>query len=129
MSDTDKDKPQWVTAEWYEAYHMCGDHHTRWGRYEGSCTLPDEPVRMRENRWKYSRGLGCHWTPVDRPYRNRWSLAHVPRWFIDHVWTAPQRRAARDDSRRAIAEYRATGEVDVIHDTRQARHGAYWMWD
>lgn len=129
MSNTDKDKPEWVSAEWYEPYHMCGTHHTRWGRYNGACTLPADPVRARENRWKFSRPLGCHWVPVGKPYRNRWSLAHVPDWFIDHDWTAPQRRAVRDDSRRAIAEYRATGEVDVIHSTEQHRHRTSYYWD
>ena len=128
MSNTDKDKPEWVQAEYFEPYHMCSAYSVRsWQKTNRPCDLPAEPVRKNgRSAWRIGT---CAWVPVDKPYRLRWSYRHVPRWFTDHVWIAPQRRAGRDDSRKAIAEYRATGEVDVIHDTRQARHGAHWLWD
>lgn len=51
-----------------------------------------------------------------------------PRLFVDLVEKSPTRARVRDDCRRAIAEYRATGQVDVIPPIDQHRHCAAWLY-
>lgn len=122
MSNTDKDMPYWVTAEWYEAHHTCREHTlTGWQRRVEPCNLPTEPVRQRKTLSAW-RTKSCFWVA-------RWERRPVgvpDRETLREEWHCPQRRAVRDDSRKAIAEYRATGEVDTVHDIRQARHGVSW---
>ena len=123
MSDTDKDQPYWVTAVWYEAQHTCGEHTiTGWQRRTEPCNLPAEPVRHRRDASAW-RTKSCVWVACWE--RHRW-FRSPSKDAVRVYWNGPQRRAVRDDSRTAIAEYRATGEVDVIHETRQARHGVTW---
>ena len=123
MSDTDKDKPYWVTAEWYEAWHLCAECPGTAGRFRaGPCNLPAEPVRQN-SRIEASRTKSCTWMACWE--RHRW-FRPPGKDAIRVYWNGPQRRAVRDDSRKAIAEYRATGEVNVVHDIRQARHGVTW---
>lgn len=62
------------------------------------------------------------WEPGRRYYDS------PPPWFVNHVWDAPERLAARVDCARAAAEYRATGEVDTVPTTRQHRQCAIWLW-
>lgn len=119
MAHTDKDMPYWVTAEWYESYHMCS--LGTWNRREEPCNLPTTPIRQRRtiSAW---RAKSCIWVACWE--RRRVSIPD--RETLRTEWHCPQRRAVRDDSRRAIAEYRAAGEVDIVHDIRQARHGVSW---
>ncbi len=122
MARTVKDRPWWVQAEWWEPYHQRCAAVSRWGR---RCDLPARP-RLRRPDW-YSRRVwpsGCFWAPVDE----RSPIAAPPRWFRDHRWTNVQRVAVRDLGRRAAAEYRATGQVDVDLPVGQHRHGARWDW-
>ena len=118
MSDTDKDKPYWVTAEEYMPFHTCqSPYRTR------KCNLPAEPVR-RKRTWRTANREGCVWTPV----WDRHSMPAVPKWYVDHIYHNPQRRAARDNGRHAVAEYRATGTVDRVYGTDQARGAARWYY-
>jgi hypothetical protein len=51
-----------------------------------------------------------------------------PRWFINHVWTSPQRQATRINCLNAAKEHRADGQVDTTPTTDQHHHGAQWLW-
>lgn len=116
MSRTDKDMPRWVTAEWYEPRHYrC--RHSRWPVGRRVCDLPAEPVVNRGAKRR------CHWAPVWE-----WRFGPPPRWFVTLNYIGPTRCRVRDDCRKARAEHRATGEVDVIPPTTQHRHQAYWDW-
>lgn len=94
-----------------------------WRRHylERPCDLPAEPERRGYDRTaKYGRQGQCTWEPIwDR-------RGCVPKWFTDHVFHNPQRRALRDYSRRAAAEYRATREVELVEPDGRARHSAGW---
>lgn len=135
MSDTDKDKPYWVTATWWEATHMhCPYDTNSWRRHTSRrrpCNLPDRPdVKRDRPGWRrYGHDVRCYWWPVWERTRFRYKAWSPPRWFVNHVWEGVERVSVRDDCRRAIAEYRATGEVDTMPSVRQHRHGAGWLWD
>jgi hypothetical protein len=135
MSDTDKDKPRYVVAEWWEPRHIGCQEAWPLRRWQGripsdhECDLPSDPVVGYSRTW--SLDSGCHWVPAwprrgDRFYRRPYP--HPPRWFVRHVWWGPERVATRVDGRRAVAEYRATGDVDVEPRLYQHRHGARWQW-
>lgn len=131
MSHTDKDMPYWVTAKRWEPVHWNCPHDTQWwlGVREPrrDCDLPDGPDTTRD-RPRFSRRRQppqCRWEPV---YTGR-PCGHVPNWFVQHVWTNRERVAVRDQCRRAAAEYRATGEVEVVPSVRQHHHGAQWDWE
>lgn len=86
MSRTDKDKPWWVRAEYYEPYHYCGWRKVRkyvltdevwpWGqvkkrfvgyewKYFGDCELPETPVRQHPKRYGRKRNPAlCGWNAV-----------------------------------------------------------------
>ncbi len=131
MSDTDKDKPWWVTAEWWKPEHWNCDRsmHRRWGMHgpRRECDLPAAPVvePPRRYSWRGRHLTRCVWYPDNQ----RHAFAPVPRWFVHHVWTNVERVSVRDDCRRAAAEYRATGQVDTEPSVRQHRHGATWYWE
>lgn len=116
MSRTDKDMPRWVTAEWYEPRHYRCPNST-WPVARRDCDLPARPVVNRGDK------RTCHWAPAWE-----WRLGPPPRWFVTLNFIGPTRRRVRDDCRRARAEHRATGEVDVIPPTTQHRHQAHWDW-
>lgn len=126
MSRTDKDTPYWVTATWWEPYHARCENGIRNyripRRHRDTCNLPAEPViqHYRTRTWR----TGCHWSPD-------WTRRHYPNPPHDAIrqqWNGPERAAARDECRRAAAEYRATGTVDTIPTTRQHRHCTRWLW-
>ena len=123
MSRTDKTDPWWVVAEWWEP---CHDQCPEAGRRVRECDLPAEPVVRHPGR-RYRFGRGCEWVPA-WPDRIRDVRTGPPAWFVDHVWTSRTRARVRDDCRRAVKEYRATGEVDVVPPVDQHRHGAAWLW-
>lgn len=129
MSRTDKDQPWWVAAQWWEPQHYRCPNARRWREVRGdrACDLPAEPVVGRE---AWCRRLRCRWVPIWPARRDGRVLVQSapPRWFVNHIDTAPTRRRVRDDCRRAVQEYRATGEVDVIPPTDQHRHCATWLW-
>ncbi len=131
MSDTVKDKPWWVRADWWEPYHYdCVNDvpRSRWWprrREVRGCDLPAGPVVRHPDHWiSRRRVIGCVWVPVsgDHP------VTGPPKWFRDNRWTNPQRRVVRDNGRRAVAEYRATGQVDVELPGGQHRHNALCDW-
>jgi len=132
MSRTDKDTPWWVAAELWEPYHYrCEAARSGWAGMsrERDCDLPAEPIISAYRTPR--RGLrACLWVPVWAPFRNqrRHGQPPPPRWFVDHVWNAPSRRAVRDDCREAAKEYRGTGEIDVVPPTTQHRHCAAWLY-
>lgn len=128
MSRTDKDMPYWVRATWWQPQHYqcdCPDaEHFRGWRYNRPvrpCDLPAEP-RIELPR----RPARCTWGPVWEWHY--WCGRGPDRDFVNLIWHGPQRRQARDDCRRAIAEYRAHGTVQVIPSTDPARNGAKWLW-
>ncbi len=138
MSDTDKDKPWWTTATWWEPVHWCCDNDVprnwrAWRHQARDCDLPARPVRSRPERhtWRwYNRHQGsCTWWPVYERRRFRYKTGNPPRWYVHDVWTGVERASVRDDCRRAIAEYRADGRVDVEPSVRQHRHCAKRLWD
>lgn len=138
MSRTDKDQPLWVRAEWFEPRHRCGWHlryqldretgeFSRQGWEFDECDLLGGPVReVNHTTWWRDKPMRCRWMPVwdrRRPGRG------APRWFVRLQFTGPGRAHVRADCRRATAEHRGCGEVEVIPPTTQHRHSARWDWD
>lgn len=118
MSRTDKDMPYWVTAEWWEPRHYrCPHTILSSGR---ACDLSAEPVLAHTSGPRRC----CRWEPVP----DRHGPGSPPRWFVDLIFEAPTQARVRDDCRRAVTEYRATRDVDVIPPTTQHRHAARWNW-
>lgn len=120
MSRTNKDAPYWTKAEWWEPRHGRCTHG--WSRPRRDCDLPATPVRRAGGRPRWPGG-SCYWWPV---YVHHCQTP--PRWYVNYVWTAVERQAARIECRNAVKEHRATGEVDTIPTTRQARHCARRSW-
>lgn len=124
MSRTDKDAPPWVSATWWTPTHMGCDAAQAIGPARRRCDLPERPHvktgRPDRRVWQH-----CHWNPQ---WERRSFYRHEPRWFINHVWTARERVAVRDECLRAAKEHRGGGRVDVEPTVRQARHGARWLW-
>jgi hypothetical protein len=117
MSRTDKDMPYWVTNAWEP------EHSPDCRARRSACDLPNRPHRQHSN-WKLYAGWHCHWSPS-----GGWRRRSAPRWFINHVWSAPDRMRARIDAQTMRAEHRASGEVDQEPRTAQHRHGALWDWN
>lgn len=88
-------------------------------------------ARDEHGIWLYRgwRRSACRWDWVDvlRTSYRRY-FPGVPGWYIHHRWTGPQRVAVRDLGRRAVAEYRATGDVDVVMPTDQHHHSTVRDW-
>lgn len=136
VSDTDKDKPWWVTTTWWEPTHLwCeNDNAKRWySRDRRVCDLPDRPVAKRDrprlSAWRRRNEVHCYWWPTWERTKFRYKTGNPPRWFVHDRWTGVERTSVRDDCRRAAAEYRAAGEVDTMPSVRQHRHCAGWLWD
>lgn len=139
MSRTDKDRPYYTDAEWWEPYHyQCGKSYrsyfgtVRTTPARRQCDLPPEPIIAQYQARRRHNGRGCSWDPayppgVDEHGRDRVHVS-VPKWFVDHIWNNPSRVRARDECRQAAKEYRASGEVDVVPTTDQHRHCAGWAW-
>lgn len=133
MSRTYKDRPLYARAVWWQADHWGCEHATsrRWqpGRHGPRvCDLPADPDPASYN--KTSRHLwrrtewSCEWHPMWD--RRRYGRGCVPRWFTNYVFHDPQRRKVREYGLRAIAEYRATGDVGTIEPDGRARNSAGW---
>ncbi len=132
MSKTLKDRPWWVKATWWEPVHdgcQFDVPRSRWFPWRGPrrvCDLPAVPVVRRPTRTRQFKHVPmCFWWPVSEVHPFR----HAPKWFIDHVGHDVERTAVRDRGRRAIAEYRATGDVDVELPVDQHRHQGRWLWE
>lgn len=151
MSRTDKDKPVWVTAEWYEPFHRCGWYRRpkyrlverkdedygftflrrercgwEW-EYRGDCDLPAEPVRTNGVvawRSRNQQGTRCVWDmewPRDRYYGTRGVRKTA---YCRDEFHKPQRRAVRDASRKAIQ-----GDWEVEFPDGRTRSSVRWdMW-
>lgn len=124
MSRTDKDVPNWVTAEFWRP-----NHHFRCqaGRPAGRpCTLPDNPVRQHPVRisWR-GRGSGCYWWPELR-YKGYTPSSQDRRWY----WWGPDRARVRDACHKAMQEYNGSGEseaeVPQWNHRHNPLHGGWW---
>jgi hypothetical protein len=127
MSRTDKDKPCWVTAEWYTPFH---GYHCRYGwlATQYPCDLPENPVRSAS---AYSWGRSetkCSWVVH---HENRYCCRYSPSREDRRLgWWGPDRRAKRDSLKSAVKEYRAAGEVETEPPVRQHTHSpAKGWWD
>lgn len=143
MSRTDKDKPAWVIAEWWEPWHVaCPLSKRYWGHSEAvrhPCNLPDEPRvvngRATYTGWSGGRGLRyweqCRWEyvwPAMWGYRS-YRQSRPPKWFVDHLWHNPERVRERDDLRALRDEYNRHGNLeDGDFPCWQARHYARRKW-
>lgn len=125
MSRTDNTDPLWVRAEWWEPRHfLCP--RTCVSRWYRDCDLPDEPVRQHPQLVTHRAGdPHCRWLPC---WTESWSWAKrgAPFWSWQPIYTGPERRRVRDQCRKAMQEYRGSGEVDIIPSTTQHRHVAAW---
>ena len=142
MSRTDKDRPYRVrvadtTLRAYED-HTHHSHYAwrrshldmpRWGgMVEHACDLPERSAAAEHPS---SAGWTCcdydlAWW-ADGRYR---SNAHPPRWFINHIWHAPERTRARDTLREVVKEYNGEGEIDFYdYPNFQHRNRAAWYWE
>jgi hypothetical protein len=135
MSRTTNTTPYWVRAVWFEPYHVCRQYHSRsWQKWNDDCNLPAEPVRQHPQavrqecrQYRYSR---CYWTPI-YDHANRWPhgpSAGPPKWFRQHHWDNMIRTLLRAQLGEARKQHRGSGDIDIIADTRQHRHGAGWDW-
>lgn len=114
MSRTDKDQPHWISDHYREVHAI----PCIVGKKD--CSLPARP-----NSLIYRRFTACYWKVVPDW---KWWMAPPPKWYRDHVWNNPQRVDKRDTLRKAIQEYRATGETDVETRNEQHRHSATWSY-
>lgn len=131
MSRTDKDRPYWLEyGDWVEA-HIC---NRPWTQSWSNCDIPEFPpdkvIRPRTFGVMKSGWTWCAWERRSerKHYSNRYHIKNVPKWYVDHVYHNPMRRDNRDMGRRAVAEYRATGDIDAEFEVRQARNDAKWYW-
>lgn len=139
MSRTDGSGPYWSWATWYEPDHetICPLYAARaWQRWARThtCNLPEHPVRQRPIPWKIRRLTPmCQWAPTYPSCRENRKLTigrHVPRWYVNHVWTEPERVRERDQLRNLAREYNAHGDLeDGDFPNWQHRRGATWYWD
>lgn len=137
MSRTDVHAPYWTYAVWWEPCHhlWCPNRINRnWQKRHGRvepCNLPKRPVRHGGRRTRVHVGL-CTWKPVWPSWREcRWQMFRpVPRWFIRHTWSGPERVRQRDTLSKLAKEYNATGTLaDGDFPNYQTRHTARWLWD
>lgn len=147
MSRTDKDKPHWVRAEWYEPWHNCGWYRRRqyrdtdipfpwdktrfqkeWtGKYEwfykGDCDLPENPVCKHPGRYGRKRiptlcSWSAEWTDTQVRYRK-----HKREWRRSE-FHGPQRMNERLAEREAVK-----GNHEVEFPDGRGRHSVLWdMW-
>jgi hypothetical protein len=140
MSRTDKDVPWWVATEWYEPDHngcqSAPSHVVRWTaspRESRVCDLPEVPTRhnpyMRAWRGR-KREMHCVWE-AQWPWKARYRYGWGPtREDCRLVWWGPDRRRIRDECRKAVQEYRGTGDVEIVVSTRHHTHSpAKGWWD
>lgn len=122
LSRTDSTDPHWVRATWWEPRHWrCV--RAPWLATDRPCDLPAEPV-VSANRPRFINRGSCIWIPSwDNCLGNG-----VPHWFNRVYFTRPERARVRDQLCRARAEYRGTGEVDVICEAAQHRHQGRWLY-
>lgn len=137
MSRTDIHAPYWTYSVWYEPAHSiyCEHYLNRSGQktVKGPCNLPAEPVR-HNSRFMYRRaGHTCSWEPVWPNFRQaRWLVfsRHVPRRYVKHVWSGPERVRGRDGLRDMVKGYNGNGNLaDGDFPCWQHRHCATWYWD
>jgi len=113
LSRTDKDKPWWL-GDRFRADHYIG------------CSIGRDPCDLPEKYLPYHRMRSrCTWEAVHHNGRYWWN-APPPKWYTDHHWQNPQRVQERDRSRKMIAEYRGSKEVETEIPSFQHRHGAAW---
>lgn len=122
MSNTWKDQPRWVQLR--NPHLPTVEHHDH--RYH-DCDLNDFDNATRNTQHDGT----CHHDFADHRGTYRWWWpAHPPRWYVRHVWHAPQRTIIRDQLQEAAKEYSANGSLDDFDFVNiQARHGASWWWD
>lgn len=125
MARTDKDVPDWASAEWYEAYHGCREHgifrYWQIGLARHSCDLPDEPKIEHQNAKSRTH---CEWFPKVQTN----PCGRAPKWYVDHVWTEPERVRVRDKLGETIKEYRANVDTENEFQNYHHRHSAKWLW-
>jgi hypothetical protein len=115
MSRTDKDAPDYARATWFEPWHFScdgDDNLPAWRRRtRRACDLPAEPRRKPVIQPGFaSGGRGCVWVPVSEIQR----CCSPTRETLRATWHGPIRARLRLDVRQAIAEHRATGQVEVV---------------
>lgn len=123
MGKTAKDTPGWVKAARQgtgPVYHA--PRCEAWLAEQGlpaagghACTL---------GRANGPRGRRC-WQDHDRSGGG----SNPPRWYRKTVWTAPDRRRAKEAGARAAGECQATGYTEIQPDTTGHRHGAAYRWN
>ena len=82
-----------------------------------SRTDKDLPYRIRENLY-----------PAKYWARFGYSGVGVPKWYINHVWNAPERLSSRVDCDKAKREFNAGVVPEIEPSTRQHRHCAQWLY-
>lgn len=128
MSRTDKDKPYWVRAEWYEPYHYCGWRKVRkyvatdkplyWDKtrfekrfvgyawkYFGDCELPETPIVGVDMRNRRRNGSpSCGWWPVRSDNERYFQTRGAPhkRFWRHSEFYGPQRMNERLAAREVI---------------------------
>lgn len=134
MSRTDKDKPAWVRAEWYEPTHRCG--WISWNKWDplekefggmrewhfrGECDLPTDP-KIGDVGWVSARRRSqtqCFWSPDWNDSQTRYRK-HKREWRRTQ-WNGPQRMRERVAARRIIS-----GDEDYEYPEGRARHSVLW---
>lgn len=134
MSRTNKDEPLHARATWWRADHWaCQNDISRPWRTvpRRECDLPTEPSAAsydKTARYGPSRRWQCIWQPEATEQRDHWPPKSTPRWYVEHITHNPNRRREREYGREAIAEHRATCQVDRVLPGEQHRHSGQWYW-
>jgi len=127
MSGTDKDKPHWVEAEWYEPLHDNCPNQLG-GRKNRQCDLPKDPLRIR---WRWPRRLDhCVWVDNwDDRNEYRYRYTRPPTKEERHTdWWGPDRAKVRDQMTKAKQEYNGSREVEIVERVNQHRHAPVSGW-
>lgn len=138
MSRTDKDKPHWVRAQWYVPVHTyCQFDDVRWGWHRfpdgpRECNLPETPVYgdYKAPRWRNRTSWDCYWE-AQWPFCKRYCCTRGPKKSERSLgWWGPDRRLVRDQCRKALQEYRGSGDVEIVVSTQHHNHGPNkgWGW-
>lgn len=134
MSRTDKDKPYWVRTDWYRPVHNHCQHHDTpydWQRFPNGprqCDLPETPTYYSSASWRMRQNPCCHWE-AEWPRLWRYPYTRGPRRDDRALgWWGPDRRLVRDQCRKAMQEYRGSGDMEIVVSTRHHNHSPSKGW-
>lgn len=128
MSRTDKDVPDWYSHNYYKPFHRCR-MGAGWYYGDRDCDLPELTWNaVKEQHPRRNFRTYCEWQPHRELPDSKWYYDRSPSWWMNTVYTVPNRVRVRDQGRKALQDYNANGDTDVdIADFRR-KHNGGWYW-